>query len=141
MRFFMKILDVAFIYKKLNILRYVTFLHKKSLALRKNKNNLCYVFIYKNVGHFALGDFHGILKLSEGGGISISKKQFTLRCILSSKNNSLCITFLYNKKPVTLCHIFICKKRCTLRYDFISKIHSILLITNYKRTYDQSDQI
>ena len=45
------------------------------------------------------------------------------------------------KKQCTVRYIFISKKRCTLRYVFISKIYRIELIPNYKRTYDQSDQI
>ena len=47
-----------------------------------------------------------------------------------------------HKKPDTLRYIFICKKTMhfALRY-YISKIYRIVLITNYKRTYNQSDQI
>ena len=46
------------------------------------------------------------------------KKSDTLRHILYSKNNALCITFLYPKYIV-----------------------SYILISNYKRTYDQIDHI
>ena len=36
---------------------------------------------------------------------------------------------------------FICKKQVTLCYVFISRIYHVILIPNYKHTYNQSDQI
>ena len=59
----------------------------------------------------------------------MNKKQFTLRYV-----------FIY-KKPDTLRYILISKKQCTLRCGFTSKICHIVLISNYEKTYDQSDQI
>ena len=56
------------------------------------------------------------------------QKQYTLRYVYTYKN------------PDTLRHIFICKK-ITLGYVFISKMYRIVLITRYKRTYDQSGQV
>ena len=44
---FMKFLKLAFIFKKHDTLRYVTFLYTKSKTLRKKQDNLLYVFIYK----------------------------------------------------------------------------------------------
>ena len=82
------------------------------------------------------------VKLAEGGGT-----------FLYPKKSALSVTFLYKKKqctfryvfryknPDTLCYIFICKKHCTLRCVFISKIYCKVLIPNYKRTYNQFDQI
>ena len=56
------------------------------------------------------------------------------------KPDTLRYVFEY-KKPDILRYILICKRQFTLRYVFISKIYIIVLITNYKRTYDQNDQI
>ena len=111
---------LEFIYKKYDILRYVTFLYTKSQTLRKKHDNLRYVFIYSYPDTVALSDFS--LNFwnwpREGGHIKICKKQCTLR------------------------HIFISKKRCTLRYVFISKIHRIvnkfeLFIENSSYSYDK----
>ena len=49
---FMKCLKLAFIYKKPDTLRYVTFLYTKSHILRKKQDNFYYVFIYKNLDTF-----------------------------------------------------------------------------------------
>ena len=38
-------------------------------------------------------------------------------------------------------HFYMQKRKNILRYVFISKIYRIVLIPNYKRTYDQRDQI
>ena len=46
-QFFMKYCKFAFIYKKYDILRYLKFLYTKSLTLKKNLDNLHYVFILK----------------------------------------------------------------------------------------------
>ena len=43
----MEILNLAFIYKKKNTLRYVTFLHTKILTLCIEQDNLRYTLIYK----------------------------------------------------------------------------------------------
>ena len=56
------------------------------------------------------------------------------------KQCTLLYVFIY-KKPDTLRYIFIFNNQCTLRYVFICKIYPIVLIPNYKRTYDQTDQI
>ena len=41
---FMKMLKLEFVYKKRDTLRYVKVLHTKSLTIRKNQDNLRYVF-------------------------------------------------------------------------------------------------
>ena len=56
------------------------------------------------------------------------------------KHCTLRYAFKY-KKPDTFGHILIFKKQCTLRYIVKSKIYRIVLILNYKRTYNQSDHI
>ena len=45
---FHEFFKLRFIYKKYDTLRYVTVLYAKSQTLRKNLDNLRYVFIYKN---------------------------------------------------------------------------------------------
>ena len=61
--------------------------------------------------------------------IFICKKQCTLRYVLHAKIHKYWVIFLYEKK------------QCTLRYVFIFELYPIVMIPNYKRTYDQSDQI
>ena len=56
-RLFVTFLKLAFIYKKHETLRYVTFLYTKIQALRKKQDILRYVFIYKNPDNFAFRDF------------------------------------------------------------------------------------
>ena len=53
---------------------------------------------------------------------------------------AIALRFKY-KKPYTLHYISISKKRCTLHYVYIYIIYLIVVITKYKRTYDQSDHI
>ena len=48
---------------------------------------------------------------------------------------------LLNAKSLTLCVTFLYAKKCTLRCIFLSKIYRMVLIPNYKHTYNQSDQI
>ena len=77
-QFFMKILKLAFAYKKHDTLRNVTFLYTKIQKLRKNKDNLRYVFIYKNLT-LSVTQFYGILEIGGGGGGVYTKKiQFEL---------------------------------------------------------------
>ena len=61
--------------------------------------------------------------------ICILKKQHTLRYVA------------VNKEPNTMRYILIPKKQCTFRYVCIFIINGAILIPNYKRTYDQIDQI
>ena len=42
-----------------------------------------------------------------------------------------------NKNPQNMSYILICKKQFTLRYVFISKIYRVVLIPDYKRTYNK----
>ena len=85
-RFFMKILKLAFIYKKHVTLRCVTFYLQKFRHFAKSKT-ICVIFYMQKSGHFALRDFSlNFLKLAEGGG------HFTMQ------------------KKCNLCYIFICKK-------------------------------
>ena len=102
---------------------------------------ICVIFVYTKTQTLCITQlFIGLLNLAEGGGRSFI-----------CKKNAPCVPFLYAKKhfryvfiykkPDTLHSIFKCKKRCTLRYIFMSKSYRIVLIPNYKRTYDQINQI
>ena len=55
------------------------------------------------------------------------------------KTMHFALNFIY-KNPYSMRYIFITKKQCTLRFVFISKIYRVLLIPNYKHTYDQRNQ-
>ena len=74
-QFFMKILKLAFINKKHDTLRYVTFLYTKRQTLHKKQDNLRYVFIYKIWTVCVSQFFIEFLKLAERGHIFILKKQ------------------------------------------------------------------
>ena len=105
LRDFYEFLKLAFIYKKHDTLRQVTFLYTKSQTLRKKQNNLRYV-LYTKIRHFCVTRFFiEFLKFAEGGGDLLIKKQCTLRDIFISKNTALCVTFLYSKS-LTLCVTF-----------------------------------
>ena len=96
--FFMKILRLAFIYKKHDTLRYVTFLYTKSQTLRKKQDNLRYV-LYTKIRQFCVTRFFiEFLKFAEGGGTFIDLKNNIL-CVTSlyTQNNALCVTLRYTK--------------------------------------------
>ena len=82
---FMKFLKLAFIYKKHDALRYVTFLFTKIQTVRKKQDNLRYVFIYKNPELCVTWFFIEFLKCSEGGGGIYLFKKGTLRDIFILK--------------------------------------------------------
>ena len=57
-QFFMKILKLAFAYKKDDTLCYVSFLYTKIQTLRKKHDHLRYVFIYKKLDTLRYASFH-----------------------------------------------------------------------------------
>ena len=78
-RLFMKMLKLAFIYKKHDTFRYVNFLYKKIQTLRKKQENVRYVFILKNPEH--LTSYDSLLKFGNcRRGGSYMKK--TIHCEL-----------------------------------------------------------
>ena len=91
-------------------------------------------------GTTSAGIWFQSLSAEEGWHFFIQKTMHFVLHLCVQKKNTLCYVFIHNNLD-TLRYIFICKKRCTLRFVFISKIYCIVLIPNYKRTYDQSDQI
>ena len=95
---FMKFLKLAFIYKKHDTLRNVKFLYTKIWTLSKKKDNLRFVFIYKNPSLLRYAIFNWIFEICGGGGHLFVKKQCTLR------------------------EIYISKKQCTLRYIAIKSL-------------------
>ena len=100
---FMKFLKLAFIYKKHDILRYVTFLYTKARHFAKSKK-MFDTFSDTKIWHFCVTRFFiEFLKIAEGGG-----------------------TFIFIKKQYTLRDIFILKKQCTLRYVAIYKESDIM---------------
>ena len=52
----------------------------------------------------------------------------------------MCYVVIY-KEPDTMRYILISKKQYTFLYVYIYIIYRVVLIPNYKRTYDQSKQI
>ena len=100
---FMKFFKLAFIYKKHDTLRYVTFFIQKDCHFAKSKT-ICNTFLYAKIRHFALRGFIDFLKLRrEGGGHFVMQKNYAL-CVtfLYKKNNALSVFALY-KKSLTLC--------------------------------------
>ena len=82
---FMKFLKLAFIFKKHDTLRYVTFIYSKSMTLRKKQDNLL-SFLYTQIRHFSVTRFfHWIFEICGGGGYLFLKRQCTLREIFILK--------------------------------------------------------
>ena len=102
-----------------------------------SKSRTTYVtFLYTKIWTLCVTRFFiKFLKLVEGGAF------------LYAKNNALCVAFLYEKsmhfalrcfytKIQTLCVTCLYAKKCTLCSFFISKTNRVVLVPNYKRTYD-----
>ena len=97
-QFFMKFLNLVFIYRKNDTLSYVMFLYTKSQKLRKNKDNLRYVFIYKNMDTLRYAILHWIFVIGgEGETFLYAKKYSLFITFLYAKNNALCVPFFYTK--------------------------------------------
>ena len=93
---FMKMLNLAFIYKKYDTLRYVTFLYTKSETLRNKQDNLRYVFIYKKLDTLRSAIFHGIFEFAEGVHFYIQKTtHFALHFYIKRMHSSLRL-YIYN---------------------------------------------
>ena len=123
----MKFLKLAFTYKKNDTFRYVLLLYTKIQILLKKQDSLRYAYIYTKILTLCVTQvFMEFLKLAEGGGGVILK------------NNALCVKPLYLKKNVWL-HLYI--YIYALCITFITICFGIVLIPNYKRTYNQSNQI
>ena len=77
-RLFVKFLNLTFIYKKHETLRYVTFLYSKSMTFRKKQDNLRYVFIYKKPDTLRYAFFLKNFSNWRMGKHFLHKKQCTL---------------------------------------------------------------
>ena len=123
----MKFLKLAFIYKNHYTLHYVTFIFKKSRHFAKRKT-ICVTFICTKIQTLCVTQFFiEFLNLEEGGAF------------LYAKNNALCVTFLHTK-ILTFFVTSLYAKNNALFVTFFY-IFCIVLIPNYKRTYNQSDYI
>ena len=130
----------AIIQKASHFLFRDVFVYKTSDTWKKTREFALRFLIYKMPDTLRSAIFIEFLKLGEGCGIFYGKKKCTLRYIfIGKKKCTFRNSFKYRKRE-TFCHIFVCKKQCTLRYVYIYIIHSIVLIPNHKRTYDQNNQ-
>ena len=140
-RFFINVLKLAFVYKKHDMLRYVTFYTQKPETSQKARQFLLRFCLQKS-WHFVIANFsYNFWNCRRWGEINICKIQSALRYALYAKDNALWVTFLFTKSHALCVQLLFVKQQCTLRYVFISKIDNILLIPNYEYTYDQSDHI
>ena len=135
----MEFLKWAFIYKKHDTLRYVTFYIQKTRHFAKSKT-IFDTFLYTKSGTVRYATFHQTFQIWGGGGHLLIKK------------NALCVIFYIEKTRqfALFCSIqrvrhyalrFNIKKKCTFRYIYIYIIYCAVLKPKYKCTYDQSNQI
>ena len=111
------------------------------MILRKKQDNLPYILMYKKPALCVTRFFIEFLKFAKGGGHLLIKK--TMHFVLYfyiEKQYTLCYVDR-NKEHDTMRYILISRKQCTFRYLYIQIIYRVVLIPNFKRTYDQIDQI
>ena len=108
MQFFMKILQLVFIYKKHDTQRYVTFLCTKRRTLSKKQDNLRYVFIYKIWTLCITRFFIELLKLAEGEGnfYTHKKMHFALHFYIR-KTMHFALRFYIQKALHFVLHLYI----------------------------------
>ena len=104
------------------------FIYKKVHTSQKARQFAIRFYIQKS-GTLRSTIFHWIFEICGGGGHLFLKNTIHLRYVA-----------IY-KVPDTMRYILISKKLCTFRFLYIHIIYRVVLIPNYKRTYDQSDQI
>ena len=80
------------------------------------------------------------MKFAEGGDIYFLKRMYFALHFYTEKQCTLRYVSL-QKEPHTMRYILISQKLCTFRYVNIFIIYHVVVIPNYKRTYDQSDQV
>ena len=114
---------------------------QKARHFAKTKT-ICDTFIYTTIRHFCFTRFSfNFWNFRRGGGYVFIKKQCTLRDIFILKKQYTLRYVAFPKEPDTMRYILITKKQNTFLYVNIHIIYCVALIPNYKRTYDQSDQI
>ena len=113
---------------------------QKSRYFAKSKT-ICVMFLYTKIRTLCVMRFFiEFLKLVEGGKDFNMKMTIQFSLHLYMQKTCTLRYFLLFKNPDNFRYIFICKKPCTLHYICIYIIYHIVLISNYKRTYDQSNQ-
>ena len=141
-RFFMKFLNLAFIYmqKSWHFALHDVFIYKNPDTSKKSRQYALRFFIYKKLTLCVMQFFLEFFKLVEGG--VWTKNSVLCVKLLYSKNNALSVTFLYTK-TLTLCVTFLYAKNNTICVTFLylKFIIYYIIIPNYKRPYNQSDQI
>ena len=139
--FFMKFLKLAFIYKKAwhFALRDVFIYKNPDTSQKAQQFALCFYIQNPDTLRYAI--FHWIFEICGGGGHFYFQKtiHFALHFYIQQIMN-FALRFIYTICD-TMRYIFIFKKRCTFRYVYIYIIYLIVLVPNYKCTYDQSNQI
>ena len=124
---FHEILEIGiYIQKEWHFSLRAVIIYKNSDTPQKARQFALRLYIYKNPDTLRYSSFHGIFEIGGGrGGVIL-------------KNNALCVKPLYLKKNVWL-HLYI--YIYALCITFITICFGIVLIPNYKRTYNQSNQI
>ena len=113
---------------------------QKSRYFAKSKT-ICVMFLYTKIWTLCVMRFFiEFLKLVEGGRDFNMKMTIHFSLHLYMQKTCTLRYFLLFKNPDNFRYIFICKKPWTLHYICIYIIYHIVLISNYKRTYDQSNQ-
>ena len=116
------------------------FIYKKLGTSQKARQFAIRFYIQKS-GSFALRNFSlNFWNLRRGGGILLKKIMYFALHFYIEKQFTLRYVAMY-KEPDTMRYILISKKQYTFHYVYIYIIYSVVLIPNYKRTYDQSYQI
>ena len=115
---------------------------KPDTSQKVRSETICITFFnIQKALHFALRNFSCNFWNWRKGGIFINKTMHFSFNIYIKKQCTFCYVFVY-KKPDTLLHIFIVKNNSLcVTFLYICVIIYYILIPNYKRTYDQSDQI
>ena len=85
------------------------FLYTKSQIIRKNQDNFCYIFIYKNPDTLCYAIFHELFEIGGGG-----------EAFLCKKTMHLALNF-YMQKKSTFRYFFIYKKQNKLKRFCIQK--------------------
>ena len=137
----------TFIYTKSKKICY-TLLYKKSQTLFKKLDawqrarQFAIRFYIQKSGTFALRDFSlNFRHLRRGGGhLFIEKTMHFAWHFYIEKTMHFAFVAIY-KESDTMCYILISKKQNTILYVYMHIIYDVVLILNYKRTYDQSEQI
>ena len=133
MQFFMKMLRLAFIYKKNDTLHYVTFYIQKARHFTKIRT-IWFTFIYIKFGHFALCNFSlKFWNLRRGRGTFYKKNNALSFTFLYLKSNALCVK-CFIKKAWHFAFHFYMQEKTHFALRLISKIYAI-------RKYNQNNQI